>query len=187
MKKFLSFAGICIFICWTGSRYLTSSDEIGQSEKATHEIDEIKGSDLQSSLTNLPENSATSFKHVHQQRRQRKRFHPGTPLREQIPTQELLRDEIQKDPHSTPPSLLEFANDLTPRLKRALRSEQDASRFFGELRECAESDQSRAVPLTVQAICLSNALVLTDRYPNLRGEYTHLLAHVDQEVIHLIQ
>lgn len=88
------------------------------------------------------------------------------------PTLEKINDEVSKDPHTRPHSLLEFASDLAPKMRKAYESEELASTFFRELRECALNSTN---PETIRQICLSNAKLLFEKYPSFESEWPELI------------
>ncbi len=75
----------------------------------------------------------------------------------QFPTLEQVRREVEANPHATPPSLIEFAKAMAPRMEEALQSQDPrvVKRMVFALKGCALSDSNQAVP-QVQALCVTN-------------------------------
>ena len=75
----------------------------------------------------------------------------------EFPTLEKVRAETAENPHATPPSLIQFARDLAPRMEEALSSQDPrvVRRMVFALKACALSDSKNALP-QVQAMCISN-------------------------------
>lgn len=107
-------------------------------------------------------------------------------LESSIPSISQIRAEAEKDPHTTPPSILAFATSLAPRMQLALESENNARAFLDELRTCIFSPSS-STALTIRAICLSNAKVLSEKFQSLEHEVTSILDKADPNVLKLIE
>ena len=75
----------------------------------------------------------------------------------EFPTLEKVRAETAENPHATPPSLIQFARDLAPRMEEALSTQDPrvVRRMVFALKACALSDSKNALP-QVQAMCISN-------------------------------
>jgi hypothetical protein len=75
----------------------------------------------------------------------------------EFPTLEKVRAETADNPHATPPSLIQFARDLAPRMEEALSTQDPrvVRRMVFALKACALSDSKNALP-QVQAMCISN-------------------------------
>jgi hypothetical protein len=107
-----------------------------------------------------------------------------TPLKEAIPTREILRAEVARDPHETPQALLSFSVDLQQRQVEAMKSEHAAQIIFKELEHCTADATS---PSAVRALCLLDAKRLQTAYPSLASEYRQLEAAVDARTVGLIK
>src|SRR5665213_1288724 len=93
------------------------------------------------------------------------------PLSALVPDKKTVREEVERDPHSTPPSLLKFSVELNHKQIAALLSEDRATAFLTELKTCALEKESLN---SVQALCLLNAKRLAKSYPALQNEYQSL-------------
>jgi hypothetical protein len=98
-----------------------------------------------------------------------------------LPNLKDVRKEIARDPHTTPPSLVTFAADLGGKMDEALTSETKASYFFGQLERCALSGKGST--RSVQALCLSDAQRVQDKYKSLKNDYDHLQSQAPAEVV----
>jgi|GEM_PF-5002616 len=93
----------------------------------------------------------------------------------EFPTLEKIRAETAENPHATPPSLIQFARDLAPRMAEALSTQdpRGVRRMVFALKACALSDSKNALP-QVQAMCISNWKRVVDArekdLPGLRNE-----------------
>jgi len=81
----------------------------------------------------------------------------------EAPPVQNLRDEVAKDPHGTPPSLLRYAAQIADRMEAAFQSPQEADRLYPELEDCVK-DPGGTVTQTVKLTCYVNALRLSRRY-----------------------
>ncbi len=81
------------------------------------------------------------------------------------PELDVIRDEVEADPHSMPPSMLRFARNVGRRMEQALKSRENAASLFKELSGCASRETGATAP-SVKALCLSNAARLAEKYPN---------------------
>ena len=106
------------------------------------------------------------------------------PVFPSIPSQEVLREEVAEDPHGLAPSIIEFATDMAPHFERALKSEENARVFLIQLEHCVESVQN--APMTIRAICLSNAKILADQYPSLAEKVKELMDTADPAIQRLM-
>ena len=94
----------------------------------------------------------------------------------QFPTLEQVRREVEANPHATPPSLIEFAKAMAPRMEEALQSQDPrvVKRMVFALKGCALSDSNQAVP-QVQALCVTNLKRLAEAkgntFPGIEDAY----------------
>lgn len=99
-----------------------------------------------------------------------------------IPPIHNLREEVENDPHSPPPSLLAFAYDLAPIFGEAMENESAAKSLSKQLTECALSNDSM---ITVRALCTRKLVQLSHKYGFLRKPVDVVLTQVDREVLRL--
>jgi hypothetical protein len=102
------------------------------------------------------------------------------------PAEEVLREEVKKDPHHTPPSVLSFAIELGQKMDNATESSEKATKLFNELSDCVNSEAFRSRP-SIRAICLSNAGRLSRRVPALEDHFQELMRNTDRKIIDLVQ
>ncbi len=93
------------------------------------------------------------------------------PLSQILPTKQKYRDEAQKDVHSTPQSLKDFAREVAKRMASSQTSEQ-AFLFFDELADCAIPAED--TPKPVQEFCLEYAKKLSTKFPDLQEKWLTL-------------
>lgn len=101
------------------------------------------------------------------------------------PTIASLREEVKKDPHSTPHSLLRFAADLGVRMKAAKTDNAEAQKLLGELTTCVTSDQDGASPVQARALCLVTARELAQQWPDMHDDVEKLVKGADPEIAEL--
>jgi hypothetical protein len=103
-----------------------------------------------------------------------------------FPTMDEVRAEVAKNPHATPPVLLDFARAMAPKMTEALQSSdpQVVVRMAFALKSCAISDSAQAVP-QVQSQCLRNLQRLAeakkDLLPSLGGDLQEALDRAPAE------
>lgn len=103
------------------------------------------------------------------------------------PTIQEFRNEVARDPETTPPSLLRFAAVLGPRMEAALKSEDAAKALEPELEDCALARNGHGAIASVQATCLSDARKLGRAYPDSLGERAaNLTSQADPSVTRLL-
>ena len=82
-----------------------------------------------------------------------------------LPTGEMLRHDVQTDPHRPPASLLIFAVGLSLKLSEAGDDPALAASMLEQLREVVE--QHDQVPAVVAATCLDAARAILEQHPSL--------------------
>lgn len=97
------------------------------------------------------------------------------------PSADRIRAEAAEDPHATPDSLLDFAEQLGARMEDALASREEAEDLFEELEDCVNTPEARTPP-SVRALCLDNAQKLSETYPNaFSSRYSTMEGKVDPD------
>lgn len=102
-----------------------------------------------------------------------------------LPSRRTLREEVERDPHSTPASLVRFSLELSEGLKSAVRSDSSAEKFFVLLANCVNSGDPEMARAT-RAICLSQARILADRRAVVQERYASLYFEAEEEVKELL-
>jgi hypothetical protein len=101
------------------------------------------------------------------------------------PDADRLRREARANPHVTPPSLRRFAAELGAASDRLAPDDRaGATAFMEDLRRCVVEGPR---PPTVEALCLSGAADLRDRFPHLAGEYERLRGRASPEARRLVE
>ncbi len=77
---------------------------------------------------------------------------------------QLLKDMVE-DGHSTPESLIDFAQNIVPHVQRALTVESYSQTVMTYLADCALDSEERSIPETVRATCYMNAFKIFKQYP----------------------
>lgn len=89
-----------------------------------------------------------------------------------LPTLSEVREQVAKDPHQTPPALIQFAKDITAQTEAAKKSPETARTFFETLENCvqnSEKGEGDSIPVPAQTLCLTTAEELAKLYPNELG------------------
>jgi hypothetical protein len=86
-------------------------------------------------------------------------------LRQSIATKELVKNEVQSNPHGAPRAIIHFAEILGQMMGKALNNESDAKTLIDELQECALTESA---DVTIRALCVSNAEKLSTAHNQLK-------------------
>ena len=105
----------------------------------------------------------------------------GEDVKTRPPLLSTLREEIKLNPHTTPQSLVEYAQQIGKRMENAMTSSYNASLLFEELTECVESQDYQGSP-SLQAFCISSAERLAQAHPeDLMMKYKEMLEKVPED------
>lgn len=119
---------------------------------------------------------------------QRKMFsiapHELKRMRESLPLTEEVREEVEENPHRTPPSLLKFAKALSPLMEKGLKDEHDAAILMNALRDCALTESSAQA---ARVLCVTNSERLAQNHQLLKAKADDLRARVDPEVKKILE
>jgi hypothetical protein len=99
------------------------------------------------------------------------------------PQQDEVRNEVRKNPESTPASLLFFASIMGKRFQIAMLSQANATNFFEDIYSCV--DDVRPIAASARALCLREGERLTHYYPVLRSNFEFLASRATPEVRNL--
>jgi hypothetical protein len=86
-----------------------------------------------------------------------------------FPNQIKLREELLKNPHITPPVLVEFANNLGPVMEAALKpdaSEETLASIVAQLSLCVKADE---ISMSVRALCYVNLARIYKQHPTMEA------------------
>jgi hypothetical protein len=106
------------------------------------------------------------------------------PLISVTPTLQNLRDDIAKDPHNAPASMIKFAVELGHRMDDAEKSRAFAGDFLDDLESCTLSGDNAS---SIRALCLSHANRLSAKYEDMKPRVENLARRADPEVTRLLQ
>lgn len=108
---------------------------------------------------------------------------PNSPIEKLVfPQLTALREEVKKDPHSTPPVLLKFADQMATAMDEAKKGESEGTALFKKLQTCIAQD----APIAARGLCLENAKRLSKMYPSLEGPFSELMKSTPKNVIQLM-
>lgn len=105
-------------------------------------------------------------------------------LMKRAPTEEELRHEAREDAHSTPPSLIGFADELGELLTRAGGSVPKLRPIVKELHHCVLDD---SMTVLLRTLCYTRARELTRTYPDLTSDFPLKLSEAPEEVRELLR
>jgi len=91
-----------------------------------------------------------------------------------LPARDRIQEEISDNPHQTPVSLLQYAENIALKIEEATNDPEKAKALFTELETCVNDNSSRSAP-SLQALCLANADELALTHPELQGRYQEML------------
>lgn len=104
-------------------------------------------------------------------------------FRNTYPDQKDVKEDVKKDPHSTPDSIVKFAKTMGPLMDKAYLSGDDAKVLINELHDCALDD---SVAQAARALCVSNADKLAKAHPQIKDKAADIRANVSPEVMKLL-
>jgi hypothetical protein len=104
-------------------------------------------------------------------------------FRSSLPDKISVKSEVGENPHSTPKSLIKFAEKMGPLVEKSLQDSAAATLFIDELNDCALNE---SVPQSARALCLSNAEKLVGMNPQIKEKVEKIREQVPQEVINFV-
>ncbi|MEN9809141.1 MAG: hypothetical protein RLZZ488_708 [Pseudomonadota bacterium] len=107
-----------------------------------------------------------------------------SPSLENPPQTIQIRENVARDPHSTPQALLAFAETLSVSLQGAFADKETRYTVSRQLIACARDSQTRGSAQAARALCLYNLERLAERFPDeLSPSYQSLLAELPDDLI----
>lgn len=100
-------------------------------------------------------------------------------FRDSLPSLELIKEEVQKDPHSTPNSLITFAKKLGPLMEKALKNLTNAEMLADELQDCAMDE---SIIHSARATCVANMERLAERHQIFEERAEQIKKNVSSDV-----
>jgi hypothetical protein len=110
----------------------------------------------------------------------------GASIREQMPSLNEVRAEVQKDPLATPAPLLKFSSVLEAKIKIAMKSEAAARVIVIQLQDCALANVGQNAN-SASAMCLLNAHKLSNKYTSLAPEVDAIDSRTDHNTLRIYQ
>jgi hypothetical protein len=106
------------------------------------------------------------------------------PSLENLPQVLQIREEIARNPHGTPQTLLAFADELAKSMQGAFNDRETRFEVSRQLISCARDGQAKGSAKAARALCLSNLERLKERFPEeLTASYQSLLAELPEDLI----
>lgn len=95
-----------------------------------------------------------------------------------------IREEVERNPHATPQTLLAFAEEIAASMDGAFANKETRFEVSRQLIACARDGQSKGAAKAARALCLSNLERLKERFPEeLTASYQSLLAELPEDLI----
>jgi cytoskeletal protein RodZ len=92
-----------------------------------------------------------------------------------------IRNEVAQNPEQTPKSLIAFSVNLGKQIDVALKSKSEATKLSQNLVQCAAGD-GESKNHSVEALCLSGAKELSQKFPELLDNYKKAVSLADPSV-----
>ncbi len=103
------------------------------------------------------------------------------------PNSEDLKNELSKESHSTPPSLMGFARDMVPHVQRALTVESYSESVFSYLVDCALDNAGESLSESARASCYMNAFKIAQQYPDkYKTKFETLKSNLPERIKELV-
>lgn len=107
-----------------------------------------------------------------------------TAFKKSLPDKQVVREEVEKDSHRTPESLLNFARTSGPLIEKALKNKASAHELLGTLRDCALDE---SVAEAARALCVSNMEKIAKAHPEHKGKVQDLRKNLSPDVNKLLR
>lgn len=105
-------------------------------------------------------------------------------LRTSLPDKMEVKEEAAESPHTTPRSLIVFAETLGPLIEKGLNNVVDAKLLSEDLQDCVLSE---AISIPARTLCLSSMEKLVEVHPELKGKMEIIRNGAPRKVIKLDQ
>lgn len=105
-------------------------------------------------------------------------------LKKALPDKQVVREEVEKDPHRTPESLLNFAKRSGPLMERALKDKAAANELISTLQDCALDE---TVAEAARALCVSNMEKIAKIHPEHAAKFKDLRKDMSGDVNKLLR
>lgn len=105
-------------------------------------------------------------------------------LKKSFPDKQVVREEVEKDPHKTPESLLNFAQKTGPLMEKALKNKTSSYELLGTLRDCALDE---SVAEAARALCVSNMEKIAKVYPEHKTKVKDVRKNLSPDVNKLLR
>lgn len=174
MKKKMMLVLSAVFVITISLFYFmkrTGHPPISQGELITHSV-ETQQSAVQPAAPIPAHQSQSSFTEA-----ELKSF------RKSIPDKNEVKEEVRKNPHATPKSLIDFAQAFAPLFEKSINNQVDASVFIDELDDCVSNE---SVPQSARAQCLLNAEKLSKIHPQLKEKTNKIRKEAPRDVKKLL-
>jgi hypothetical protein len=100
------------------------------------------------------------------------------------PSKKAIELEVDKNPHSAPQSLIDFARSMGKPMQAAIGNYSDAEMLLQKLSECA-LDREGSRTRTLKAYCFANAKIIAQAHSGLGGTVDALSEQADVDVVSL--
>lgn len=106
------------------------------------------------------------------------------PTLESPPQGKQARENVAADSHSTPQTLLEFAENLAQSMQGAFADQETRYTVSRQLIACARDAEARGSAQAARALCLANLERLKNRFPEeLSPSYQSLMAELPDDLL----
>jgi hypothetical protein len=103
------------------------------------------------------------------------------------PQMEEITEEVQRNSHSTPKSLMNFARNIVPHVQRALTVESYSESVFEYLTNCALDNEGTRLSESARASCYMNAFKISQRYPEkYKSKFDSLKSNLPDRIKSLV-
>jgi hypothetical protein len=107
-----------------------------------------------------------------------------TAFKKSLPDKQVVREEVEKDPHRTPESLHNFAQTSGPLIEKALKNKVSANELLNTLQDCALDE---SVAEAARALCVSNMEKIAKAHPEHKGKVQDLRKNLSPDVNRLLR
>ncbi|MEN9529023.1 MAG: hypothetical protein RI932_896 [Pseudomonadota bacterium] len=106
------------------------------------------------------------------------------PTLDNPPPAKQVREEAAQDSHTTPQSLIAFAEDLAESLQTAYTNSEARYNVSRQLIACAKDSQAKGAAQAARALCLTNLERLKEKFPEeLSPGFQSLIAELPEDLL----
>lgn len=105
-------------------------------------------------------------------------------IRDALPNKQLVKKELNDNPHTPSKTLMAFAKQLGPAMEKAFKNNTDAQTLTRELKNCAVNN---SIADAARALCVQDVEKLSGYHPDLKTQARELRSEVSPGVLKILE